>query len=272
MMAITGVLGLTIKLVAVDLDDTLVGRDGGVSEENRLALARARERGVEVLVATGRPWSKTRRVIAELGLGGPAICLAGALVLDSADGRVLRSASIELPLALRIARYAHELGSAVGCQWERGMVFSRDPNPVERQFDPDHQVDSSIVRRLPERPLALSVTGGRAVDAVLRRFGSTPGLQFTTFPSEELGSILFILGREASKGHALQWICRQREIRREEVMALGDSQNDITMLQWAGVSVAMGWAPDDVKAAAQRSASADDEHAVATAIREVLGA
>jgi Cof subfamily protein (haloacid dehalogenase superfamily) len=262
---------MRIDLIALDLDGTLLDPAEHVSERNQRAIARALTRGVRVVLVTGRGVDLPIRVSSELGLNLPVICCHGALTKDFGANRTLVHLPVPLQYAKPMVEYAeqHELTIAIYAEesfWrlEGSKVFMDDMR------GPSWREAATFAEVLEEPPTFIRFMGEKSVRAMQREFGDWP-LNFRYETWEQFVECA-VLNREASKRNALARLCADFQIPSEAVLAVGDSRNDVPMLRWAGVGVAMGNAPAEVKEAVRYVTAGNAEDGVAMAIeRFVLG-
>jgi Cof subfamily protein (haloacid dehalogenase superfamily) len=264
------------KLLVVDIDGTLLGRGRSISAENRRALDRARRSGVRVAISTGRAVLACTSVLEQLALDGYHIFFDGALVSD------LGSEVYARPLdrgvvgeAVEFARWLEidlELYSAAHYFVERETWSTN----AHRQF---FGIEPSVVdfsglwqrERIIKAGLA-SVDSGQVAKArqfsarfdgrlyfSIARSPAFPGVEFTN-----------VVAPEVSKGKALEALALHLGVLLSEVMAVGDGTNDITLLDKAGLAVAMDNAPDEVKAVADHIAPDVDQNGLAAAVERFL--
>lgn len=273
------------KLIAFDMDGTLLSSSKTLSEENRLALAAAAEAGIVLVPATGRP----RKGITEEILGLPGvrylIMTNGAAVIDWVEQRLLyrRELPVERAVAVMERLEATGLDLVYDCYIDgRGYITAS-----MRERLPEYLKDPVLLR------LYTSIRQGvDELKAFLRERGGTiEKMQSLFLSQEDLRTAQAMLEREfpdlvlsgsigcnieinapgATKGEALLALCRELNIDPRDSVAFGDGTNDISMLRAAGLGVAMQNAEDAVKAAADRITLTNDESGVASVIRELLG-
>ncbi|MFC3041118.1 Cof-type HAD-IIB family hydrolase [Virgibacillus xinjiangensis] len=283
-----------MKLIATDLDGTLLNEKGEVSRKNAEAIERAINQGLKFVVATGRSYGAAEKPLKEAGLTAPVICLNGAQTY-SEDKTVLRSA----PLGRTTAKHIQELCDRAGMYFEfftSNGVYStnrehflevmidimKSANPslseeeiiegAEQRFQ-DEQVefiqDNEEVFAIEGleiyKILAFSLHKEKLAD--LRQ--ALQGKEDLAITSS--GDINLEFNHpDAQKGIALQFLAETMEIGMEDVMTLGDNFNDASMLQMAGRSVAMGNAEKEIKDMCSHITKTNDEDGVAAAIDEML--
>jgi len=276
--------GKSIRLLAVDIDGTLVTGGDLVSPATRAALHIAAERFALVL-ATGRRYRTTRQVIAELDLTLPAVCLGGALTKDAA-GRTLHATTFAAEdiaglldlarhrdLALVLQRDAHTLGGAdfvvdASLAWNAATQHYVNVGGAAGRTDADlggaRREDILVVGCFAEHdPLAAleddiaRMTG--AFETVLVSSQKTPGWYLEVIPAG------------VSKWAALKRYAGRIDIPEDAICAVGDALNDLPMIRGAGFGVAMGNAHPAVKAAAAWTTGRNDEDGLVTLIDRLMG-
>jgi Cof subfamily protein (haloacid dehalogenase superfamily) len=246
--------GFRPALVAADLDGTLVDRAVTWAEGLPEALTELRAAGVASVICTGRMLQSAQKVGARLGVvAGPVVCYQGALVADIGTGEWWRHAPMDGDAAAEVVRHVRSMGRQINAyiddrlyveeitEWARHYA-----EHVEVGIDavPDLEVE---VRRRPPTKLVL-VTSVDDADAML------PGLQ------ERWAGRLYVVRSQpeyieftdvsVSKSAALAWLCDRLSVERERVVTLGDGMNDVDMLRWAGLGVAVAEAARAVRDAA----------------------
>jgi Cof subfamily protein (haloacid dehalogenase superfamily) len=257
---------MAIRLLALDLDGTLLDSRGRISERNRLAIDNARELGVRVALVTGRRFRDSRPVALELGLDIPLISHNGALTKHA---ETLQTVSVlPLPLgpsreALRIGRDAnadallsddHEgLGILVydhlhadNTAVHRYVAWARRIHGDEEGGKAVQQV-SSLEDYLDHEPIHLAFSGRCAamdqLEEILHaELGSTVKILGTKYLEQDF-TLLDVVNPAASKGAGVAAAAAELGIDREEIMAIGDNYNDLEMLLFAGTGVVMANAP-----------------------------
>lgn len=264
---------MAIKLIALDLDGTLLNSAMKLSEANGEALRRALERGVQVVLATSRWFGLAKRTADRLGTGAPLICSNGALVRRPGDGREL----LHLPLDREVARAVTALGDEQG--WEMfttiGEATYMRPRPgiIPERLPGGLRLAERQSPRLEEGdPTAVIVFGKEAVEEIVRRFaaGYDGRAAFSINRPPSLPHYAVVTHPEADKGRALELVCRELGVAPEETMAMGDSESDVGMLKVAGLGVAVENATPEAKAAAREVAPSHDADGVAWAVRRFV--
>jgi Cof subfamily protein (haloacid dehalogenase superfamily) len=255
-----------IDLIALDLDGTLLAPDESISAANRAAISRALKSGIRVVLVTGRGVDTPIRVSRELGLNLPVICCHGALTKDFGANKTLEHIPVPLKYALPMLEFAERSGVQVAVYANESFwrvngshVFMQD------MIGPGWRECASVLDVLKNgAPTFIRFLGADAVAAMKREFGDLP----LTYLSESWNDFVecVVLNREANKKTALVRLCADFQIPSERVLAIGDSRNDVPMLQWAGIGVAMANALPEVRAAVQYVTAENTSDGVAQAI------
>jgi Cof subfamily protein (haloacid dehalogenase superfamily) len=243
---------MNIKLIACDLDGTLLGEDLALSPRLCAAVCRAQARGIQATLATGRAYPAATRFSRELGLTAPLICYQGAQV-RAPGGAMLHQTTLPVRYLPEVIALSQDQGWELALYagdaiYQTTQFYSVDY--YDRWFGlPLHRVDD-LLAALPADPvkyIAIAPDHSTA-DRIERELCALAAGRYQVTRSHAW----FVegLGRGVSKGHALARVAAQLGILREQVMAIGDSGNDRAMVEWAGLGVAMGNASPDVKAVA----------------------
>jgi 5-amino-6-(5-phospho-D-ribitylamino)uracil phosphatase len=260
-----------IQLIALDLDGTLLDSSERITRPNRAAIKRAQALDVHIVLITGRGADAPLAFGRDLGLRDPIICAHGALTKECPSGREVRHIAIPREYATALIEFAHEQGLDTAVYTgERFHRLAGAPRYMDDMRGP-LWVDVPNLIELAERDSTfIRFFGRKAVDAIMQRFAGMPvHFKFETWGDfEELA----ITSEAATKERALSELCRDLQIDASAVLAIGDSRNDVPMLRWAGVGVAMGNALTEVIEAAPFATASNDEDGVARAIeRFVIG-
>jgi Cof subfamily protein (haloacid dehalogenase superfamily) len=266
-------VSLPIRLVATDLDGTLVHSDGSVTARTRAALVAAEDAGIEVVFVTGRPLRWAEEVFEHVGGHGLAVVSNGALVWDVAGAGPALERPIAPGTALEVARRLRRVLPGITFGTETLAGWSMEPGY------PAHPADDDP-RRRPRRTAPFEEL---ADEPVLKLLGLCPGsdpdellavaepvvgdlvtVTHSSFPLLEISAL------GVTKATTLALLCAERGITAAEVLALGDMPNDLPMLAWAGTSYAMANAHPSVRAAAQHLAPANDDDGVAQVLESLL--
>jgi hydroxymethylpyrimidine pyrophosphatase-like HAD family hydrolase len=264
-----------VRLIATDIDGTLVRYGGQASERTLAALRAAEAAGIAIVLVTGRPPRTARIVAEELGVHGPAICANGALIVDLPVVRVLRDVRIEGALATQLVAELTDAIPGLVLAWERGLEWGRDEawpvlavGPAARRLSGGviGPVDAEVARGVSKLMCYLS---GEDPDAVVQQVCEVLAgrAEVTTATSPPLAEIT---ARGHDKREALEWLCGRVGVAREEVLAIGDGPNDLPMLLWAGRGVAMGNAHVSVLDGVSERTDTHEQDGFAAVVESVL--
>ncbi|MGP4114956.1 Cof-type HAD-IIB family hydrolase [Streptomyces sp. 4N509B] len=271
------------RLIATDLDGTLLRGDKTVSPRTVAALAAAERAGVEVIFATGRPARWMDVVSAHVHGHGLAICGNGAAVVDlRRDNALVEVRPLAISAALAIVERVRRAAPGVSFAVERVDRMGYEPHypPLHE----DHRVPAEVapaqkllgagrpLREEHDSPVLKLLAHHSSLDpdvflAQARRAAGEHGEFTRSSPS----ALLEISGPGVSKASTLARRCARRGIRPQEVVAFGDMPNDLEMLGWAGTAYAMANAHPEVLAATRHHTASNDDDGVALVIEELLG-
>lgn len=260
---------MRIDLIALDLDGTLLSPDESISQANRKAIRKALELGVRVVLVTGRGVDLPIQVSKELNLNLPVICCHGALTKDFGANRTLVHTPVPLEHALTLVRFAEDRGLAIAVYHEE--LFWRIQGArlyMDDMLGPTWRETERISDILSAAPTFIRFLGRDAVDMLKREHSDLP----LNFRYETWHDFIecAVLSREAGKQQALARLCADFQILPRNVLAIGDSRNDVPMLQWSGVGVAMANALPEVREAVRYVTASNEEDGVARAITKFV--
>ncbi|MGW1883533.1 Cof-type HAD-IIB family hydrolase [Streptomyces sp. NPDC001970] len=272
-------LPATVRLIATDLDGTLLRDDKSVSDRTVAALAAAEEAGIEVFFVTGRPARWMDVVSNHVHGHGLAICANGAAVVDlHAGGKLLQARPLERETALDVVRTLRDAapGTSFAVELSTGIHYEPDYPPFH--LDPGATVATAEKLLHKEGPdsdapvLKLLAHHAELTPDGFLALARTAAGHLASFTRSSPTALLEISGLGVSKASTLALCCAQRGISADEVVAFGDMPNDVEMLTWAGTSYAMGNAHPDVITAASGRTVANNEDGVAVVIEQILAA
>jgi hypothetical protein len=242
-----------IRLVALDLDGTLVGSNLTISARVQDTIARARARGTEITIVTGRMFAATKPFAETLGITGPLVCYQGAAIFEVSTGAVLRETPVHQEVTRQVLTWAQERNVHAQC-------YSGDTLYVQQ------------INRFSKRYTDLAKVVPVVVPSLLDAFADTPSIKIVLVddpgPSEEhlaalkplLGDRAYItrsnvdfvevLSPDVNKGEALAFVAQRYGATLAETLAVGDAWNDVPLITAAGIGVAMGSGPPELFAQA----------------------
>lgn len=271
-----------IRLIALDLDGTLLNSDKTLSPRNRAALEAAAARGIEIVPATGRFYRGMPEVIRALPFVRYVITINGAQVFDAKTGESIYAAEIPTDEALAFYEYLDTLpviydgyvdgwGYITEAMQQRIGEFGMQPFQIKMMLELRSPVPElkAYLREGNRRAqkMQLFVKEQPRRDELLRELAE----QYPQFAvSSSLANNIEVNSRDADKGRALTALAAHLGLEPSQTMAFGDGLNDLTMLRAAGVGVAMANGHPDVKAAADVIADDCDDDGVAKVIEQLL--
>lgn len=274
-----------IRLVATDIDGTLLNPQFQISPGDLTALRAAHAAGIEIVLVTGRRHTFALPIAQQLGFDLWLISSNGA-VTRSLSGETFhrdlmpREICLEICTAMRTYRgntvltfdketkgaivleHLDDLSASIRRWLEKNMDYIDFVVPLEKSLvcDPVQAMFCGSTARMAEALLALESSAIRRRVTVLR----------TEYPNRDL-SMIDVLNAGCSKGHALARWAAHRGFHRDQVMAIGDNHNDVEMLEFAGQPVIMGNACDELRARGWRVTLANDQCGVAAAVADLFG-
>ena len=261
-----------IKMVAIDIDGTLLGPDGTISQENAQAVQRLKSQGLEVILASGRSHANMLPFHTSLQLTSPLVSVHGAVVRES-SGRPKGASVLPEQVVRELTVAGREADAAVMLYRDEGVFFERrtpvtefdqSRNAEPQKFVADLLQDCSGVHKVmwltqPERIDQLK-------SPVTQRFSAEADIYHTDPPYLEF------VAPGVSKAVGLGLLAEELGLKSSEIAAFGDGNNDVPMLAWAGIGVAVAHATEAAKSAARLiGPEGPADTALARAVRVVFG-
>lgn len=265
---------MSFHLLAIDLDGTLLTSAKEISEQTSAILREARSQtGLRIVLATARPPRSVMPFYQLLDLDAPMINYNGALVYEPPSQRVLLHRPLTGRISVNAAVLARRMYPDVVLSGERLDKWYTDridpayETETARLFEPD--LVAPLERWLPRGVTKLLMHGEapRLVEIAEALLAEYP-YQLSVVQTE--ATLLQVMHATVSKVQALRVVCGELGVGASEVMAIGDNANDVGMLQWAGVGVAMGNATRQAKAAADYVTDHHDAEGVGRAVRRLI--
>jgi 5-amino-6-(5-phospho-D-ribitylamino)uracil phosphatase len=280
---------MAIKLIAMDLDGTLLNSQSKIPEKNARAVAEAAERGIEIVIVTGRRYHSARLIVEQLPCELHLIVNNGALI-KTKEGQTHQRFLLPAATARRVLEATSEFRSSASVVFDR----PKENQVILETVDWDDPFRGGYFRRSREyiaqvTPLTDCLNGKHGAPAedpiqvmfvglcqTIRDvrdklgkldFAGEYTLAFTEYLTRDI-SVLDVLRHGVSKGVALAQWTQRLGIRKEEVMAIGDNWNDREMLEFAGLPVVMGNCVDILKSQGWTITLSNDENGLADAIRK----
>lgn len=265
---------MTYRLLAIDVDGTLQNSDHQVSDRNAEALQRAVAAGWHVVLTTGKQYSTILHHIERMKLTSPQITAGGAIITTPQDGLEIYRRDIPPDIARQILVRADELG-ITAIAFRDGKTFTRKLNrDIEYMLtygDPYPTFMDDVSQSFDLPPVQMmciayqnDVLYEQAYQAFLATFGVLVEVRKSSPYYIEFTAL------NVSKGTALRWLTQHLGIALEEVVAIGDSYNDLSMFEVAGLAVAVENAPETVRLAAHQITASNNHDGVAQIVQQLL--
>ncbi len=260
------------RLVATDLDGTIVRDDGSISERTLAALELVESTGAEVVFVTGRPPRWMYQVAQVTGHRGLAICGNGAVVYDLRAERVVGTHTMDVTAARKVVHLLREAVPEVTFAVETETGFMHEPRypALERDVSIVHAIGP--VEDLLNGPVLKLLARHESLDPDLfLALAREQAGAYAEFTHSSAIALVEISALGISKASTLAWFCTQRGIRSEDVVAFGDMPNDLPLLAWAGQAYAVANAHPAVLAAVERHTASNQDDGVAQVIEKLFG-
>jgi Cof subfamily protein (haloacid dehalogenase superfamily) len=265
---------MRIRLLAVDLDGTLTAKLPVVPVETVRALKEAIDKKVTVVLTTGRDYETAIRLARQLKLNGPVVCYQGALIRDSLSGETLLSDYLSLEMSRRIIKFAR-VKKLPMVMYMTHDNFTEFPSLQMKETYEDDGVSLTTVNNLltlleeDQKPIKfLFIQPKGHTKKVYQLVQPEFGRELTVTRSSN--TLVETFSPSVSKGRALQLVANYLQIPLEQTMAIGDHDNDISMVELAGLGVAMENGSVQVKAVADVIAPPVQAAGAAWAIRKYI--
>jgi Cof subfamily protein (haloacid dehalogenase superfamily) len=276
--ALSNVSAKDIRLLVVDIDGTIAGESNDVNPAVKEAIRAAQAQGVQVAIATGRMFRSARRFHDAIGATLPLMAYQGALIKDAKTEEVYRHWPVSQASALQLLNYFEqpELKQHLSIHFYiDDRLYVREMTPETELYAVRSGIEPIAVGDLrqtlstePTKILALSHntdTIDQLLSALRQRY--TPAELYFT---KSVATFFEAANPLVNKGMAVQYLTEQLNLQPEQVMTIGDNFNDVEMLAYAGIGVAMGNAPVEVQAIANWVAPSVEADGVAVAIEKFI--
>lgn len=263
-----------VRLVAIDVDGTLFNSKHELSQGNERAIRELINRGIHVVIATGKPYVTIAEIVARLGLTSPQITSEASIVTDPVTGRILQRTGVPFDLASQVVDIGLELNATIVVS-AGDKTFAREMNedvaymltygdPVPELMDDLRQA----LHPLPTHLMMITYQKDALFLAAEERFRRELGAKLRIHRS--VPYYLNFVNPDVSKGKTLRDVCQLLDVDLKETLVIGDSENDLTMFKAAGCAVAMGNSEERIKAQAHYVTDSNDQDGVAHAIHHLI--
>lgn len=269
---------MSYKLVVTDMDGTFLNSKDEISDENLKIVKQLYERGILFSIATGKLDTMIKPYLRQIGNNNPVISCNGALVRNVSKGEFYHAQIIERADFTRVVDIckAYNLIFSVYCEYTvyserlegRVKYFAQRNESLCEEEKIAIKIVDNIYTDLDEKVFKVLVTNDNSqlLEQVKSEINKIPGIESYKSSSH----LLDIMASGVTKGNALKDLAEILKIKREEIIAIGDNHNDISMLEYAGYAIAVGNAEQAVKDIADLVTESNDEDGVAKALRKVL--
>jgi len=258
------------KLIAIDLDDTLLRNDLTISERAKRAIASSIEKGVLVTFATGRMYRSALPYALDLGLDLPLITYQGALV-KYADGREVYHRPIELDVAKEVIKFGKPSGLHINV-YLGDELYMQGPTRWGKKYAAIAKVPIhflNLPEDLQERPTKILFIGESSeLDEMAQKLVEKFTHTINVTKSKDI--FLEVSHPKATKGNALKELAESLHINSNQIIAIGDNMNDLDMIKYAGCGAAVANAVDALKQAADLVTKSNDDDGVAEVIEKLI--
>lgn len=266
-----------IRLVAIDLDGTLLDPNSQVTERTDKAVRAVLEKGITVIFATGKTYTAVAPLVERFGIKTPCICVQG-LVVYNGDGKIMHQQVLSPAAARQVITYAEDRGFFVLLYSGARILMRARNEEVEktlftRYHEPVPETIGALQNVLDSVPINKMALVGepRTVKALRWQLNAQVGNMMRLMQAG-VPQMVEVLPPGTSKGMALKALLKELKVDPEHVLAIGDAENDLEMIQLAGIGVAMGQAEQHVKDAANYVVASNAEDGAAEALeRFALG-
>lgn len=259
-----------IKMVAVDLDGTLLNSQIEMTARTEAALKQAMDQGVQIILATGKTRASARAIIERLNLTTPGVYIQG-LSIHNGDGSVRYQQTLDATVAQTVIAYAEQQNYTL-IVYSGADIFVRELNQHTHILIDYHETAPQAIGSMIgfDRPInkMLFIDEPTTIENIHAYLSAS--VNGSASLARSMPFIVEILPSGASKGKGLQLVAEDMQIAPKHILAIGDGENDIEMLQYAGIGVAVSNAMPRVKEVADYVVGTNDEDGVAEAIERFV--
>ncbi len=273
------------KLVAIDLDGTLLNKEDKVSKYNQDVIKKLKSNGIKVAVITGRRFISMMDVVKDLNIELPYICFNGGMVVNQKNHEIIYKETLDKRISKKIILemkekdipifiYKAEVDGPSTFYFNTGshprvkryIEFETKRNQIAPIKELDKEFDFS--------PICIKSFGHfediESVKYLKEKYNHESLTWLQTVGVNERTHYLELYPSKANKANGLKWLSKKYNIKKSDIIAIGDNLNDLEMLQWAGLGIAMGNAHPKVKEVADLIAPDADKDGVGKVLEEVL--
>jgi len=266
-------VGSRYRLLAVDLDGTLISLDLRLDPRDVDGVRRAEAAGLRVVACTGRPFPGALPWVRRLGLESPLVCYQGAQVRDP-DGAMLLDHGVPHDVAVEVVRFCRDRDLHVQAYRDDRLIVERD-RPEAQAYAQHSGMEGHVVGDLDAAmgsttPKLVIVAAAEVVDRLLPEVRER--WDGRLYAATSLPTYLEMTNPDADKRQALEWLCDRFGVANDETVAVGDGRNDQPMIEWAGLGYAVDGAPPEVvEAAGGRTIGRPGSGGIARLVEALIG-
>ena len=269
------------KLVAIDLDGTLLNNSKEISERNIRAIQEACRKGVKIVICSGRVFSGARVYAKQIGVTGPVIACNGAVITKDIGGELMYASYMNRSDCLKIIDICKKYNTYYHVYAGNVMLTEKLEGPSLRYYErnktllPEDRIKIEVVADMKEKlrdtdEIVLKfIIITQDLDIMKKARAESETLSNVTIMSSNYDNFE-IMNKGVNKGDSLRQLAEMLDISPDEVMAIGDNENDLTMLSYAGLGVVMDNAESSIKEAADYITLSNEDDGVAMAIEKFV--
>lgn len=252
------------KLIAMDMDGTLLNNQGKITEKTKQALQKAAASGCYITLSTGRSLPALQHFLPELPINAPLILYNGAMVAKT-DGTILFHEPLKEKDAAAVLSSPYAPEDVI--LWQNNLLFLSRHSDKTAYYERAVKMTGNIFQTSSFSNITKLLWIDEADSLQKRKAALSGSLPDTVSYCNSRHDFLEFFSGSVSKGTALRFLCKHMEIRPEETIAFGDGENDISLLQAAGLSVAMENAAEEIMTCADYITASNDEDGIALFIQ-----
>lgn len=264
------------KLIAIDMDGTLLMEDKTISNENVAAIESAKKKGVKIVLATGRPLEGIDKYLSDLNLNGEedyAVTCNGALVQNTKTGKIISKTILKFKDLMYLCNLSKEVGVCIHAFTPNGVITPYSPNKYTTLEYTTNDIPLTVVdfNTLDPKTQIIKVLFTGEPENLSEAVKKLPKEIYDKYTCMFSAPYYFeFLNKKSNKGTGVALLAKSLNIKPEEVICIGDAGNDVHMIKYAGLGVAMGNAFEEAKEVADYVTKTNEEHGVANVIEKFI--
>lgn len=270
---------MELELIALDVDGTLLNSENKIDSMTKEMIKKVKEAGIKVVICTGRPFFGIQEIMKELACENSgnteeyAITFNGAMITEKDSGEILCSYPLSQNECLEIEKEINKLNIPYHFFDKKSLYTSCQPISPFTIHDVNLTGASLYFKQLADMKenqviKIMMIDDKKRLEDAIEKLPVWLKNKYTAVRT--LDFYYEFLSKKATKGRALKYLAKHLGISQDKVMAIGDNENDISMFKYAGISVAMGNASEQVKSSADRITLSNDKLGVAYILKEIL--